>query len=123
MGRPVVHWELWSQDPDKASAFYAQAFDWKITAQDMGQMKYWTVDTENESGINGGIMKPNSGPVPGNMCLYIQVASIEVALERIARAGGKTIMEQTDIPNVGAFALFEDPDGRVNGVFEEAEAG
>ena len=68
-------------------------------------------------------MKPNPGPVPGNRCLYIQVASLEDALERIERAGGKTVMRRTAVPNVGAFALFEDPEGRVNGVFEEAKAG
>ena len=123
MGRPVVHWELWSQDPDKASEFYAKAFDWNINAQEMGPMKYWPVDTGNENGINGGIMKPNPGPVPGNMCLYVLVDNLEVALERITKAGGKAMMERTEIPNVGAFALFEDPDGRVNGIFEEAAGG
>lgn len=121
MGRPVVHWELWSQNPDKASEFYSKAFDWKITAQDMGPMQYWPVDTENEAGINGGIMKPNAGPVPGNMCFYILVDDLDVALERIERAGGKAVMPRTEVPGVGAFALFEDPDGRVNGVFEEAK--
>ncbi len=70
MGRPVVHWEFCSQNPDQASAFYAKAFDWNIRAQETGPMKYWTVDTENDSGINGGIMKPDSGPVPGSMSIY-----------------------------------------------------
>jgi predicted enzyme related to lactoylglutathione lyase len=30
MGRPVVHWEFWSDDPQKTSKFYEQVFDWKI---------------------------------------------------------------------------------------------
>ncbi len=30
MGNPVVHWELGSQDPQKASDFYAKVFDWKV---------------------------------------------------------------------------------------------
>ena len=30
MGSPVVHWELWTDNPDKLSDFYAKAFDWKV---------------------------------------------------------------------------------------------
>ena len=30
MGRPVVHWELWSEDPGKVSEFYEKVFDWQI---------------------------------------------------------------------------------------------
>jgi predicted enzyme related to lactoylglutathione lyase len=30
MGRPVVHWEFWTDDPQKTSKFYQQVFDWKI---------------------------------------------------------------------------------------------
>ena len=30
MGRPVVHWEFWSDDPDRTSRFYQEVFDWQI---------------------------------------------------------------------------------------------
>lgn len=30
MGQPVVHWELWSENPEKISDFYRQAFGWEI---------------------------------------------------------------------------------------------
>jgi predicted enzyme related to lactoylglutathione lyase len=30
MGRPVVHWELWSKDPQGVADFYARVFDWKV---------------------------------------------------------------------------------------------
>jgi predicted enzyme related to lactoylglutathione lyase len=33
MGKPVVHWELWSKDPEKISSFYAKLFGWKMTPQ------------------------------------------------------------------------------------------
>ena len=26
MGCPVVHWELWSEDPDKAAEFYGKVY-------------------------------------------------------------------------------------------------
>jgi len=30
MGCPVVHWELWSEDPDKAAEFYGTVFDFTL---------------------------------------------------------------------------------------------
>ena len=64
MGQPVVHWELWSKDPQKVADFYAKAFDWNISH--LAEMKYWLVDTGGEGGINGGIFKPQEGKWPGN---------------------------------------------------------
>ena len=61
MGRPVVHWELWSENPDEAARFYRQVFDWNI--QHIPELKYHVVDTGG-GGINGGIMKPQRGPWP-----------------------------------------------------------
>lgn len=74
MGRPVVHWELWSENPDKAAEFYQQVFDWNI--QHIPDLKYHVVDTGG-GGINGGIMKPQRGPWPGKLAFYIDVDDIE----------------------------------------------
>jgi len=46
MGKPVVHWELWSKDPEKVSSFYARIFDWKI--QHIPELNYRMVDTGGE---------------------------------------------------------------------------
>lgn len=51
MGRPVVHWELWSEDPEKVSDFYEKVFDWKI--RHIPEMNYRLVETGGEGGING----------------------------------------------------------------------
>ena len=60
MGRPVVHWEFWSEDPSKTSKFYEQVFHWKM--QPVGELDYTLVETGGSGGINGGIMKPKRGP-------------------------------------------------------------
>lgn len=62
MGRPVVHWELWSKDPEQISAEYRR---------------------------------------------------------RIESAGGRIMVERQEVPGVGAFSLFEDPDGRVLGIWQQ----
>jgi hypothetical protein len=117
MGNPVVHWELWSKDPKKVSTFYARVFDWKI--QDMPEMSYAMVDTGGQGGINGGIMQPDpSGPWPGNMAFYIAVDDLAAHRRKIVDAGGKILVEEQEVPGMGWFALFADPEGRVLGIWK-----
>ena len=120
MGNPVVHWELWSDDPQRLSAFYEQAFAWKIQA--MPEMSYWMADTEGPEemkGINGGIFRPQGAPEgwPGKLAFYILVDDLAAALEKVREAGGKVVVERQEVPGMGAFALFADPDDRVLGLW------
>jgi predicted enzyme related to lactoylglutathione lyase len=117
MGKPVVHWEMWSNDPERAGNFYADVFDWQVKF--VPDLNYRLVDTRAKVGINGGIMRPKDGPWPGNMALYIDVDDIDAYRRKIEGAGGKTIGERMDIPNMGSFALFSDPDGRVFGIWQQ----
>ena len=96
MGRPVVHWELWSQDPQKVSDFYAEVFEWNINH--IPEMDYRPVETGGEGGINGGIMKPKQGPWSGNLAFYIDVDNLEEYCEKIKKAGGKVIVERQEVP-------------------------
>jgi uncharacterized protein len=117
MGRPVVHWELMSKDPAKLSAFYEQIFGWKI--QHMPEMNYRLVDTGGTGGINGGILKPQrSEPWPGNIVLYIGVDDLAAYRQRIVAAGGKIQVEEQEVPNMGSFTLFTDPEGRMMALWQ-----
>jgi len=118
MGKPVVHWELWSGDPEGVSDFYAKVFDWEI--QSIPELNYHMVGTGGEGGIDGGIMKPQEGALPGNMTFYIGVEDLAAYRSKIVEAGGKIVVEEIDVPEVGSFALFEDPDGRVLGLWKQA---
>lgn len=117
MGRPVVHWELWSKNPQKVSDFYARVFDWQI--RHIPEMDYRLVETGGSGGINGGIMTPKEGPWPGDLAFYIDVDDLDAYARRIKEAGGKISVDKKDVPGVGSFSLFEDPDGRVLGMWKQ----
>ncbi len=117
MGRPVVHWELWSEDPARVSEFYKKVFDWEV--RHLQEMDYRLVETGGKGGINGGIMKPKSGPWPGKLALYVDVDDLDRYAARIKEAGGKMIVEKVEVPGVGHLSLFEDPDGRVLGMWKQ----
>jgi len=116
MGSPVVHWEFWSQDVSGTSAFYSEVFDWQF--QEFPGSDYTMVETGGEGGINGGIMKPKPGPVPAKVAFYIDVDDLATYRQRIVEAGGKIIVEEQEIPDFGSLSLFEDPEGRVLGLWQ-----
>ena len=118
MGNPVVHWELLSKDPEKVASFYEKVFDWKIDHRP--ELNYRLVDTGSEAGIKGGIVKPErEGPWPGNMTVYINVDDLAAYRKRVLDAGGKILIEEQEVPGMGAFSLFSDPDGRMMGLWKQ----
>lgn len=117
MGSPVVHWELWSKNPEKISDFYGKVFDWKI--QNIPELSYRMVETGGTGGINGGIMTPQHGPWPGKMTFFVDVDDLTTYRKKIVDAGGKIVVDEMQVPGVGDFSLFEDPDGRVIGIWRQ----
>lgn len=86
----------------------------------MPAMDYRFVRTGGEGGIDGGIMKPDEGPWPGNMALYIAVDDLGAFRRRVVEAGGRIVVEEQEVPGMGSFSLFADPDGRVMGMWKAA---
>ena len=55
----------------------------------------------------------------------IYVNDLATYRQKIVDAGGKIVVEEMAVPGVGSFSLFEDPDGRVLGMWKQnpKEAG
>ena len=120
MGNPVVHWELMSKEPAKVADFYAKVFDWRV--EHRPDLNYRIVDTQAKGempGIAGGIVQPDrEGPWPGNMLFYILVDDLEAYRRKVVAAGGKIHVEEQEVPGMGWFSLFTDPEGRMNGLWK-----
>jgi predicted enzyme related to lactoylglutathione lyase len=115
MGQPVVHWEIASNDAKRLQDFYARLFGWKIDSNN--PMNYGLVDTTGQGGINGGIMQTPPG-TPSYVTFYVQVDDLQGYLDRAGALGAKTCVPPTPIPDMGAFAMFTDPDGHMIGLFK-----
>ncbi|HAM03561.1 MAG TPA: VOC family protein [Acidimicrobiaceae bacterium] len=103
--RPVVHWEIEATDPERARAFYAQLFNWRI--EDGGLM--W---------VPAGIGGPEPGPAghirqgdTPRVTLYVQVRDLRASLSRAAELGGTALTEPFDVPNGPTMAAVTDPEG------------
>jgi predicted enzyme related to lactoylglutathione lyase len=121
----VVHFEIPFDDKKRATAFYTEAFGWKLT--DFPEMSYVMAETvavdekqtpKEPGAINGGLFqRPKETPAP---VIYVGVDSVEQALKKVQAAGGKVVTPKTPIPGMGAFARVADTEGNVLGLFEGA---
>jgi hypothetical protein len=116
MANPVVHFEIMATgDVAAVRQFYAEAFGWKIDANN--PMNYGMVDTGG-AGIPGGIGQPMAGP--SYATFYVQVDDLKKALQRIESLGGSTVMPPMDIPGSQiSIAMFKDPAGNLIGLVKQ----
>ncbi len=113
----VVHFEISVDDVKRAVQFYQDVFDWEI--KKWGDMEYWLITTgkENTSGIDGAIMK-RSFPAGSGTVNTISVEDIQVAIEKITKAGGTTISDIEEIPTIGLFCYCTDTEKNRFGILQ-----
>jgi len=97
-----------SHDAAAALKFYSAMFGWT------GEVSPEYIELHlGKEGI-GGIF-PMSGEmfqhVPANWMPYFGVADCDATANKAKSLGGRIVKEPTDIPNVGRFAVFGDPQG------------
>jgi predicted enzyme related to lactoylglutathione lyase len=108
--------ELVTTDPASASAFYAKVFGWEPQVMPMGPGATYTLlqrpgvkNAKGDQASAGGAMKSPPG-VPYSFWLpYIHVDNTDALCERAAGLGAAIMVPPMDIPNVGRFSCWSDP--------------
>lgn len=114
MGSPLCHFEFMSDDPDKCKQFYGSVFGWEFN--DRSFPGYTMIKTGRDP--EGGLMKrPDEAPAPC-MTVYFLVDDIPATLEKVKAGGGTVHKGETEIPNVGRFAVASDAEGIPFGIFK-----
>lgn len=111
----VVHFELPSDDPKRAVAFYKKVFGWKI--ERWKRHDYWmvTTGTGKALGIDGAIMPRAQQKTTVNT---IDVPSVDKFTAKIVSAGGKVVAPKMTVSGVGYMAYCKDTEGNVFGLME-----
>lgn len=108
----VFSWaELMTTDTKAAAEFYKKLFGWETEDMSMPGMAYTVVKTGGE-GI-GGIMQMPEQPegMHPAWAVYVTVENVDESAKEAERLGGKIHEPPTDIPDVGRFAVIQDPQG------------
>lgn len=114
MPSPLCHFELMTADPPRCKAFYGSVFGWQFDDESMPG--YTLINPGAEP--NGGIMKRPAAAPAAALHAYFLVDNISATLVKAAGAGGSVVVQPTDIPNVGTFAMIADPEGIVVGLLK-----
>lgn len=114
MANPIGHFEFMVNDPARAKEFYGKIFNWEF--EDSPPPHHYAM-IHTGTPPDGGIMKkPDQAPCP-SLNVYFVVDGIDRTLEKVKSAGGNVLVGRTEI-EVGAWAMFVDPDGIPVGIFE-----
>ncbi|WP_425410491.1 VOC family protein [Hyphococcus sp.] len=115
MGAPVIHFDIGCRNALKTRKFYESVFGWKTKDAAFNA----SVDTGSKEGVNGAITA--LGHEPHNyVMIYMDVADINAACDKIKGAGGKISIGPVEIPgNGGWFAWFHDPEGNLLGISQK----
>jgi predicted enzyme related to lactoylglutathione lyase len=120
----AVCWhELMTGDTGVGTHFYTNLFDWDTEVMSMPDGAY-TMFTKG--GVRaGGMMKmpPRAGQAPAHWLVYFCVIDCLDAVASAEHLGGRTLVAPTDVPNVGQFAILQDPQGAMFGVLRRRATG
>lgn len=110
----IVHLEIPTADPNASAAFYHDVFGWKIETNP----EHNYVTFLSEGGTRGGFAEPSEPTYKdGEPLVYLSTDDIDATLATIEAHGGKTVLPKTEIPHIGLWAVFTDPNGNRFGLF------
>ncbi|MGA9150190.1 MAG: VOC family protein [Candidatus Nitrosopolaris sp.] len=130
----VVHFEVPSDDIERAKKFYNDLFGWKIekwagavdrqliSAATGQPMEYWMVTTTDDKGnraIGGGLMKRVQREQ--QITNYINVRSVDEYSEKVEKLGGRVVAPKHAVPGMGYFAICLDTENNCFAIWESKE--
>jgi len=108
----VIHFEIYTDDPEAGQPFYRDVFGWKFKKFKGGPVEYWLVTTGDykDAGINGGLLRPREDQVPAR--------SIQLPSRRWRETWWKRLRAEDGDSEMGWLAYAQDPAGNVFGLME-----
>lgn len=108
-----IWYELLTTDLDDAAGFYEKLLGWKSSDSGQSSLDY-RLFSMNGQAIGGAMAitadMAAGGARPGWLG-YICVDDVDASARAIAEDGATICMEPRDIPDIGRFAMFIDPQG------------
>jgi hypothetical protein len=104
--------ELLTPNTAAAEKFYTGLFGWGTYASNNPAgftYTHWRVGGMDIGGMMA--ISPQMGPVPPHWMNYLAVTNCDEYAGKATQLGGKVVMPPRDIPEVGRFALLQDPQG------------
>jgi predicted enzyme related to lactoylglutathione lyase len=109
--------ELMTTDTQAASAFYPKVTGWK--PQPYERDASYTLFMGNKAPMGGLMSFPSdAASAPPSWIVYIETPDIGGTIAHAQRLGGRLHREPQDIPEIGRFAMLDDPQGATFSVIQ-----
>ena len=108
-----VWYELMTTDPQAAQSFYTHVVGWSAAPFEGSETPY-TLWMNGEAPVGGVMELPpeaRAHDTPPHWMAYVEVEDVDATAKKAANLGGKVLVEPREIPNVGRFAVLQDPQG------------
>lgn len=117
---PVVHFEIGCKDLEKTRAFYSSLLGWEYApgAPNMAMIGNLGSYAEKKTDGIGGHLIALGHPPHQYVTVYAQVPDIEATLARATELGGSMLIPKQEVPGMGWFAWFKDPEGNCIGLWK-----
>jgi len=124
MKNAISWFEIPATDLNKAQAFYEAMLECKMRREAMGPSEGAVFPYEAEEGVGGALMAGPTAPAlaSGGTLVYLDASpSLDAALARAVKAGGKVALPRQALPpGLGFFAHITDLDGNRVGLHAAA---
>lgn len=115
MKNAITWFEIPSTELNKAQAFYEAVLECKLRREPMGPSEGAVFPYDAEAGVGGAILAGPTAPAPASAgtLIYLDASpSLDAALARAVKAGGKVALPRQALPpGLGFFAHITDLDG------------
>jgi len=120
-GRFVWH-ELLTTDPKSAGAFFSKIVGWKTQPWDEGRYTLFVSGKRQDAGLMALPEEVRAMGGAPSWLTYVGTNNVDETA-RLATSLGATVKKgPEDIPNVGRYAVVEDPQGAVFGIYKSNQA-
>ena len=115
---PVVWFEIYVQDMDRAKAFYESVLQLKLERLNSPELEMWRFPVaKDKPGAGGALAKMEGFPSGGNSTLvYFSCADCAVEAARAKEFGGRIQRDKMSIGEYGFIALVIDTEGNMIGL-------
>ncbi len=116
---PVVHFEIGCKDIAKTRKFYADLFAWEYAPDmpNMGMVTNLGPMAKNKTDGIAGHINSLGHPPHQYVTFYTLVDDIDATLAKVNKLGGSTLIPKQEVPGMGWFAWFKDPEGNCLGLW------
>lgn len=121
MKHGVFSWnELLTEDVAAAKEFYSELLGWEAEEQQMdyGSYTIFKIDGDQVAGLMRLPEQAKQMGAPPNWTSYITVDDADAIAARVEELGGKVLVPPMDIPALGRFCTFQDPQGAAISVIQ-----